>query len=197
MVFRGEKVRTLVSSKIMILLAVLHSWPFFTVSWSSKYLCYNYNFLQLQIWLLFCFHGSLKFSIPADIPVMKFLRDLYLLFSISAMCILQLLLKIWIMTQSPSGCLSLIVITLSGEFCELSHLVENSNENISNEESLGQEIADYLFFRRHDKLMNAHIFCFFLFVFLLFSDKQSTFQFSISKRVVALSMLIDQVFPLY
>ena len=80
------------------------------------------------------------------------------------MCILHLLLKIWITTRSPSGCLSLIVIKLSGEFCELSHLVENSNENISNEESLEQEITDYLFFRTHDKLVNAHIF-FFLFAF--------------------------------
>ena len=77
------------------------------------------------------------------------------------------------MTHSPSGCLSLIVITLSGEFCELSHLVENSNENISNEESLGQEIADYLFFRRHDKLMNAHIFCVFFVIGAVIGMKTS------------------------
>lgn len=51
----------------------------------------------------------------------------------------------------------LIMINLSGEFCELSHLVENSNENISNEEFLEQEITDYLFFRRHDKLVNAFL----------------------------------------
>lgn len=145
------------------------------MSWSSKYLCYNYHFLYLQIWLLFYFHGSLEFSFPADIPVVKFLRDFCLLFSISTMCILHLLLKIWKMTCFPSGCSSLIVIKLSGEFFELSHLVENSNENMSNEESLEQEITDYLFFRRHDKLVNAHIFCLFV---CFFSDKQSTSQFS-------------------
>lgn len=52
----------------------------------------------------------------------------------------------------------LIVINLSGEFSELSHLVKYSDENISNEEFLEQEITDYLFFRRHDKLVNAFFF---------------------------------------
>lgn len=52
----------------------------------------------------------------------------------------------------------LIVINLSGEFCELSHLVENSDENISNEEFLEQEITDYLFFRRLDKVVNAFLY---------------------------------------
>ena len=170
----------LVSSKIMILLAVLHSWPSSTVSWSSKCLCYNYHFLHLQIWLLFYFHGSLEFSFPADIPVAKFLRDFCLLFSISTMCILHLLLKIWKMTCFPSGCSSLIV--------------ENSNENMSNEESLEQEITDYLFFRRHDKLVNAHIFC--LFVFFQISN-QPLNSVNISKRIIASSTLIDQVFPLH
>ena len=184
----------LVSSKIMILLAVLHSWPSSTVSWSSKCLFYNYHFLHLQIWLLFYFHGSLEFSFPADIPVVKFLRDFCLLFSISTMCILHLLLKIWKMTCFPSGCSSLIVIKLSGEFFELSHLVENSNENMSNEESLEQEITDYLFFRRHDKLVNAHIFC--LFVFFQISN-QPLNSVNISKRIIASSTLIDQVFPLH
>lgn len=53
---------------------------------------------------------------------------------------------------------SLIVTILSGEFSELLHLVENSDENISNEEFLEQEITDYLFFRRHDKVVNVFLY---------------------------------------
>lgn len=140
----------------MILFAYLQNWPFSTAPRSSKSLCYNYVYVfqYLKIWFLFCFHGSLDFSLPAKFPVVEFLQDLGLLFSISIMCFLYLLLKIWIMTHSPSG---LIVINLLGWFCELSHLVGNSNENTPNEESLEQEIADYLFFRIHDMLANAFL----------------------------------------
>lgn len=52
----------------------------------------------------------------------------------------------------------LIVINLSGEFCELSHLVEHSDENTSNEEFLEQEITDYLFFRSLDKVVNTFLY---------------------------------------
>lgn len=73
---------------------------------SSKCLCHNYIhiFPTLKRWLLFYFHGSLPFSIPERIPVVKSLRDLCLLFSFSVACILDLLLKIWIMTHSASSC---------------------------------------------------------------------------------------------
>lgn len=51
----------------------------------------------------------------------------------------------------------LSVVDFPGEFGELLHKVENTNENNSNEEFLEQEITDDQFLIRRDKLANAFL----------------------------------------